>query len=85
LLFGYKIRELYIYEHVFTPLIAGVILHKLLPWYVVTIAILLVHVVVKELIVDRIKHGNFNWQNVAERLYGMALLALFYFKEMFFK
>lgn len=85
LLFGYDVREPYIYEHVFTPIIVGILLHEVLPPYVVAIAVLLVHVVIKELIVDRVKLGRFNWQNVVERLYGMVFLGLFYVKEIFFK
>ena len=69
------IREPYVYEHVFGPVVI-MAFSKFLPmtWRIVLFfALVLLHLVVKELILDRIKHRSFNWPNVAERCFGLLL------------
>jgi hypothetical protein len=83
LLFEYNVRQAYIYEHVFTPLLVACVLPTEL-WYFVSFSVVSIHLVLKEFIVDRIKHGSLNWENVTERCYGIALMGLYYAKEVWF-
>lgn len=67
-------RQCYIYEHVYTGLLI-VIFSMLLGSYA-PISILLgvlFHIVVKEFIYDKHKHGYVNVANVIERVYGFIL------------
>lgn len=77
-LFGYDVRQPSIFEHALTPLVVVTVLRWLpLTWSWVGFAILVImHLVVKELIVDVIKHGEINWPNVIERVYGLILGAI---------
>lgn len=71
------VRQPYVYEHVFTPVILAPFL-ALLPgvWKWIGLAGLAgFHLVAKELVYDPIKNGNFNVANVIERAYGLALAA----------
>jgi len=77
-LFGIKdVRQPYIYEHVFTPLLVATITlgNFQLIAFIVTF---ILHVIVKEIILDRVQHGYFNKENIIERLYGMLIMGMFY-------
>lgn len=73
------LNQAYIYEHVFVPVVLAAALSKIplrwLSWSLYGVACLF-HVVVKEMIHDRLKNGQMNWANVVERLYGTLLGAL---------
>lgn len=74
-----KIREAYVYEHVYTGIIVSLCLtfvpsttFKLLGFGFLVGS----HLIAKEFIVDVIKHGSINWPNVWERVFGLTLGAL---------
>lgn len=67
--FGYDIRQPYVYEHVLTPFVF-IAVTPLRFQFAMLISILLIHVVLKELIVDQITNGYLNKENLIERLYG---------------
>lgn len=73
-----RLREQYVYEHAIGPVIVAEILRHLpSPWQWIGFGVLaFVHLAIKELIVDRLDHGEFNWPNVWERSYGLILAAL---------
>lgn len=82
--FGYDIRQPYVYEHVLTPFVF-IAVTPLRFQFAMLLAILLIHVILKEVIVDQIAKGYLNKENLIERLYGFVLsIGLAFLKTIIF-
>lgn len=69
------VNQAYVFSHVFTPIVMMAFagwcnLSFRIGFY---LGIVIGHLIIKELIIDRVRHGAFNWPNVAERAYGLLL------------